>query len=531
MANYPKLHQTNAGRELIARANATGKAIKYVKISTGDGVLTNQNLDTLNSLIAPKLELPFTSPGKVIGNGQFQLEFALSNATVTNGFYAREIGVYAKLDGESDATAKLVAYTNGGNFVDYIPNKDTPINSKVFQIDVIIGNSENVIVQRVDAAYLTKGAMDAHNTSSSTHADIRRMFNSYLPLTGGTVTGRLYVNDAVFMGTETSQYGNFIERSKAGTMYLASGKSESSNLSWFNVDGYFKYTDTAEMCVIKRDENSNILARAFLLDQDNKTRFPNEVYSNEKLLATKEYVDAKGTNDLNAHNTSGGAHADIRTKITNDINTHNSSNSSHADIRRMFNNYLPLTGGTLTGNLNFTSTKGIMHPIGVGGGGTGANLNLGSAKTTSSTALCCINRPMWWDDNSARNLALEEDVNAHDSSSSAHADIRQMFTWKKLYSVNRDAFTMPASGTALCDIPSTWKELHITWIWRGDKSTINTVVGYEAYTINIVNEVTGDPIIFVAPGSEGYMTVKNNKLYVIHRGDSNDGAPVLVMWR
>ena len=178
MANYPKLHQTNAGRELIARANATGKAIKYVKISTGDGVLTNQNLDTLNSLIAPKLELPFTSPGKVIGNGQFQLEFALSNATVTNGFYAREIGVYAKLDGESDATAKLVAYTNGGNFVDYIPNKDTPINSKVFQVDVIIGNSENVIVQRVDAAYLTKGAMDAHNSDTNAHADIRAQITS-----------------------------------------------------------------------------------------------------------------------------------------------------------------------------------------------------------------------------------------------------------------------------------------------------------------------------------------------------------------
>ncbi|MCF0157993.1 MAG: phage tail protein, partial [Veillonella sp.] len=51
--------------------------------------------------------------------------------------------------------------------------------------------------------------------------------------------------------------------------------------------------------------------------------------------------------DLNTHNTSSSAHADIRTKITSDINAHNSSGTSHADIRRMFNSYLPLTGGTV----------------------------------------------------------------------------------------------------------------------------------------------------------------------------------------
>ncbi|MCF0158936.1 MAG: hypothetical protein HUJ83_10560 [Veillonella sp.] len=142
-------------------------------------------------------------------------------------------------------------------------------------------------------------------------------------------------------------------------MYLASGKSENSNISWFNIDGYFKYTDTAEMCVVKRDENANILARAFLLDQDNKTRFPGEVYSNKKLLATKEYVDTKGTNDLNAHNSSSNAHSDIRTKITSDINAHNSSGTSHADIRRMFNSYLPLTGGTVSGRTHIDAMLSV----------------------------------------------------------------------------------------------------------------------------------------------------------------------------
>ena len=36
----------------------------------------------------------------------------------------------------------------------------------------------------------------------------------------------------------------------------------------------------------------------------------------------------------------------------NNLLTHNTASSAHADIRQMFNNYLPLTGGTVTGALN-----------------------------------------------------------------------------------------------------------------------------------------------------------------------------------
>lgn len=72
-------------------------------------------------------------------------------------------------------------------------------------------------------------------------------------------------------------------------------------------------------------------------------------------------------------------------------------------------NYLPLTGGTLTGSLLIDAGNNIVHRIEQGGGIAGGNLNLGNARKTKSTALCCINRPMWWDDHSARNLALEED--------------------------------------------------------------------------------------------------------------------------
>ena len=177
---YPNTRLTNYGRELIARSQATGKKLQYVKLVTGDGQLDNQNIDTMTSVLAPKLECPFTSNGEFVGDGQFRIEFAVSNSTVNSGFFARELGVYANLEGESDSAAKLIAYSNGGNYASYIPSKETPINSKVFSLDVVIGNSTNVTVKKIDAAYLTRGALDAHSRDTSAHAPITDQIKAIL---------------------------------------------------------------------------------------------------------------------------------------------------------------------------------------------------------------------------------------------------------------------------------------------------------------------------------------------------------------
>lgn len=177
---YPNTRLTNYGRELIARSQATGKKLQYIKLVTGDGQLDNQNIDTMTSVLAPKLECPFTSGGEFVGDGQFRIEFAVSNSTVTSGFFARELGVYANLEGESDSAARLIAYSNGGNYASYIPSKETPINSKVFSLDVVIGNSTNVTVKKIDAAYLTRGALDAHNRDTSAHAPITDQIKAIL---------------------------------------------------------------------------------------------------------------------------------------------------------------------------------------------------------------------------------------------------------------------------------------------------------------------------------------------------------------
>lgn len=236
---YPNTRLTNYGRELIARSQATGKKLQYIKLVTGDGQLDNQNIDTMTSVLAPKLECPFTSAGEFVGDGQFRIEFAVGNSTVTSGFFARELGVYANLEGESDSAAKLIAYSNGGNYASYIPSKETPINSKVFSLDVVIGNSTNVTVKKIDAAYLTRGALDSHNRDTSAHTNITDQIKAIL--------GSANWNDspASTLVTIKNLLGQgAIVASKldanAGFVKFANGFTIQWGITWFDSNRYYK---------------------------------------------------------------------------------------------------------------------------------------------------------------------------------------------------------------------------------------------------------------------------------------------------
>lgn len=236
---YPNTRLTNYGRELIARSQATGKKLQYIKLVTGDGQLDNQNIDTMTSVIAPKLECPFTSNGEFVGDGQFRIEFAVGNSTVTSGFFARELGVYANLEGESDSVARLIAYSNGGNYASYIPSKETPINSKVFSLDVVIGNSTNVTVKKIDAAYLTRGALEAHSRDTSAHAPITDQIKAILGSTNWKdspastlVTIKNLLGQGAIVASKLDANAGFVK--------FANGFTIQWGITWFDTNRYYK---------------------------------------------------------------------------------------------------------------------------------------------------------------------------------------------------------------------------------------------------------------------------------------------------
>lgn len=193
MANYPKILMTTQGLSLISEANATGQALTFSKVLLGDGNLEGDSIQSLTQLKGPKLELAVTG-GTNLGSGQFQVRAVCSNASLDAGFFAREVGVYAKVG--ATGVEKLIAYTNGGNFVDYIPDKSVPIDSQIFKIDIVVGDTENVTVQVKDETYLIKAEMDEHNASGSAHENRFKLFEKVSEL-GDDIIKKLALTSAI----------------------------------------------------------------------------------------------------------------------------------------------------------------------------------------------------------------------------------------------------------------------------------------------------------------------------------------------
>lgn len=193
MANYPKILMTTQGLSLISEANATGQALIFSKVLLGDGNLEGDSIRSLTQLKGPKLELAVTG-GTNLGSGQFQIRAVCSNASLDAGFFAREVGVYAKVG--ATGVEKLIAYTNGGNFVDYIPDKSVPIDSQIFKIDIAVGDTESVTVQVKDETYLIKAEMDEHNASVSAHENRFKLFEKVSEL-GDDIIKKLALTSAI----------------------------------------------------------------------------------------------------------------------------------------------------------------------------------------------------------------------------------------------------------------------------------------------------------------------------------------------
>lgn len=162
-SQYPQNVVTKNGLAMIAESVATSKNLIFTRVVVGDGDATGRNFNDMTSVISPKMELPVTS-GVNEGNGQYLITATLSNNTLNVGFFPREVGLYAKVDGK---TEMLYSYTNGGNNVGYVPDKTTPIDSEIYKIRTVIGNAKNITVNMSDSTFVTKGELDRYVSITS----------------------------------------------------------------------------------------------------------------------------------------------------------------------------------------------------------------------------------------------------------------------------------------------------------------------------------------------------------------------------
>jgi hypothetical protein len=254
-SQYPQNVVTKKGLAMIAESVATKKNLIFTRVVVGDGNATGKSFNDMEAVISPKMELPVTA-GINEGNGQYLITATLSNNKLDVGFFPREVGLYAKVDGK---TEMLYSYTNGGNNVGYVPDKTTPIDSEIYKIRTVIGNAKNVTFKFVDSTFVTKGELDLHNSDINAH---EAQFRRYLPLAGGSVTGDVNFENGRWASFKNNGYIGGIRVLENGTMDVGvnnRGAIENLNICSKNRLGWYSPDNggTKQVAIVEDITNHN----------------------------------------------------------------------------------------------------------------------------------------------------------------------------------------------------------------------------------------------------------------------------------
>ena len=171
MAQFPLLKLTRTGQEMTGMSQGGGK-LTFVRVELGDGELKEgDSIETLTALKHGITQLPLQGYQSE-GNGKARLRFIVDNSALAAGFINREIGVFAKIENGAE---QLYAYTNAGNYADWIPSKEAPIDGDIVDLHIVIGNAPNVVIETSNGAYAAKIDIEEHNKAPDAHADLRAL--------------------------------------------------------------------------------------------------------------------------------------------------------------------------------------------------------------------------------------------------------------------------------------------------------------------------------------------------------------------
>lgn len=137
------------GMNLYAKVQ-TGKPLKITRVWLGDGKIPDGfTVKEMKMMVNPILELPVVD-FRLDGVGTSVMECEKKNADLAYGFFARELGIYAR-DPDTEAEV-LYAYRNVGDYAEYVPAAMSgEIVNDLLSIITVVGQCENVEITITDS--------------------------------------------------------------------------------------------------------------------------------------------------------------------------------------------------------------------------------------------------------------------------------------------------------------------------------------------------------------------------------------------
>ena len=137
---FSGFYLTTKGKALLAKVHTGSEMLEFTRFQVGKGsVASGTLLESMTKLVDGVGYFPVASVRHSANSAI--VSFQLTNVGITNGWYFREVGLFANdpTDGEI-----LYAYGNAGNDAELIPASTTSLCEYLFSLNCAIGNAQNV---------------------------------------------------------------------------------------------------------------------------------------------------------------------------------------------------------------------------------------------------------------------------------------------------------------------------------------------------------------------------------------------------
>ncbi|MCM1040415.1 MAG: hypothetical protein NC434_13945 [Ruminococcus sp.] len=278
------------GQSLFASATK-GHRITFTKIVIGDGIMNGDDMEcNMKSVICPRCTLPIESVTKIKDN-KICIK-AIYKSTDAAGFYFREKGVYATIDGEKEY---LVFYANNGAYAEWIDKGSSQMIEKIIRTIVSFSDSDRINIALNISEYgpptIQTNYITIEDFSKNNDVDV----GTKVILPNGDIyifNGKEYVqiNGAQFVQMTESTYIPVAERKKGGIYGFVTDKR---GLIVETFDRYISGTEdprvqhtlygieTEERTTLEEDTNSYaaIFSNVVYVDEGEDTeRQPDMIY-------------------------------------------------------------------------------------------------------------------------------------------------------------------------------------------------------------------------------------------------------------
>ncbi len=184
------MYLTNAGRIVLAAAQAGNAIINFSKFAFGDGDLGGGLEVERTALISQKDTQPIT---KIRANGDGTVTVGTKRpGSAAGGYYLREIGLFVT-DPDNSTNDILYAYANAGTNAQYLPSTSNTaeIVEKTINVIVAIANGTTVTATIASGISLTPSDLEAHNSATDAHAARFDLLGAAAYLDVGAAAGKV----------------------------------------------------------------------------------------------------------------------------------------------------------------------------------------------------------------------------------------------------------------------------------------------------------------------------------------------------